>query len=88
MHRAITEINPTWVISENVAGITTTRRHKGQFTRWGEMLPDFITRMQEEQTGELKDSPQLNTLFVEEMMGFTVGRTTYPFLSENGGSKA
>lgn len=23
MHRAITEINPTWVISENVAGITT-----------------------------------------------------------------
>ena len=68
--------------------ITTTRRRKGQFTRWGEMLPDFITRLQEEQTGDLKASPQLNPLFVEEMMGFPLGWTTYPFLSENGDSKA
>ena len=68
--------------------ITTTRRRKGQFTKWGEMLPDFITRLQEEQTGDLKASPQLNPLFVEEMMGFPLGWTTYPFLSENGGSKA
>lgn len=68
--------------------IITTRRRKGQFTRWGEMLPDFITRLQEEQTGDLKASPQLNPLFVEEMMGFPLGWTTYPFLSENGDSKA
>ena len=68
--------------------ITTTRRRKGQFTRWGEMLPDFITRLQEEQTGDSKASPQLNPLFVEEMMGFPFGWTTYPFLSENGDSKA
>lgn len=68
--------------------ITTTRRRKGQFTRWGEMLPDFITRLQEEQTGDSRASPQLNPLFVEEMMGFPLGWTTYPFLSEDGDSKA
>lgn len=68
--------------------ITTTRRRKGQFTRWGEMLPDFITRLQEEQTGDSKASPQLNPLFVEEMMGFPLGWTTYPFLSEDGDNKA
>lgn len=68
--------------------ITTTRRRKGQFTRWGEMLPDFITRLNEEQTGDSKASPQLNPLFVEEMMGFPFGWTTYPFLSESGDRKA
>lgn len=68
--------------------ITTTRRRKGQFTRWGEMLPDFITRLQEERTGDSKASPQLNPLFVEEMMGFPFGWTIYPFLSESGDSKA
>lgn len=68
--------------------ITTTRRRKGQFTRWGEMLPDFITRLNEEQTGDSKVSPQLNPLFVEEMMGFPFGWTTYPFLSESGDRKA
>lgn len=86
---AVNELMPTPSARDYKGNtITTTRRRKGQFTRWGEMLPDFITRLNEEQTGDSKISPQLNPLFVEEMMGFPFGYTTYPFLSESGERKA
>lgn len=86
---AVNELMPTPSARDYKGNtITTTRRRKGQFTRWGEMLPDFITRLNEEQTGDSKISPQLNPLFVEEMMDFPFGYTTYPFLSESGERKA
>lgn len=75
---AVNELMPTPSARDYKGNtITTTRRRKGQFTR-----------LNEEQTGDSKISPQLNPLFVEEMMGFPFGYTTYPFLSESGERKA
>ena len=59
-------------------GCTNPGVKKANGNTYGETLPDTIKRM----SGGT--SPQLNPLFVEEMMGFPSMWTTLPFLSPSG----
>lgn len=59
-------------------GCTNPGVKKANGNTYGETLPDTIKRM----SGGT--SPQLNPLFVEEMMGFPLMWTTLPFLSQSG----
>lgn len=66
-------------------GCTNPGEEKANGNVYGETLPDAVKRIIHKTGGE---TSQLNPLFVEEMMGFPLMWTVYPFLSRNGEKKA